>query len=160
MKQIFKGMPVLVLALLGPVIIAGPISKLCNDTSPLECGLIGQVLMWVLFLIVVCSLHFVETKPLSSIGLGTFRWNTIFFALVLYLVHLAISYIQIPIQNSLGIGFQSGIDRFASFPTCYLVFAVATAGIVEETLYRGYGFTRIEALVGNQWIAAAVALVI
>ena len=44
------------------------------------------------------------------------------------------------------------------FPLWYRVLAVIGAGVVEETLFRGFTVTRLFALTGRLWLAATLAL--
>jgi membrane protease YdiL (CAAX protease family) len=55
---------------------------------------------------------------------------------------------------------ESGVVGFASLPTWFKLFAVLTAGVVEETLFRGYALERLAGLLGSVWAAAAITLVV
>ena len=45
-------------------------------------------------------------------------------------------------------------------PLWIRVFAVVTAGIVEDTLFLGYALQRLRRLIGRDWIAAAVSVTV
>ncbi len=98
----------LAIAFFGPLI---PISKLWEESSPLKSALIGQAQMWALCFAVILIVLLGEKRPLSSIGLVQFRWSSLAFGLGLYVIQYLIAYVQVPIQNSLGMSFQPGLDK-------------------------------------------------
>jgi CAAX protease family protein len=55
-------------------------------------------------------------------------------------------------------GFATGMEEVMRFPLWYRVLAVIGAGVVEETLFRGFTVTRLAALTGRVWLAAILAL--
>ena len=54
---------------------------------------------------------------------------------------------------------ESGVARFGALPFGLQLFAVVTAGVVEETLFRGYALERLAEATGSTAIAAIVTLV-
>ena len=55
-------------------------------------------------------------------------------------------------------GFEDGLAKLAGAPSWFLVFAAITAGIAEETLCRGYAFTRLVELTGSFMTGAVATL--
>jgi membrane protease YdiL (CAAX protease family) len=53
--------------------------------------------------------------------------------------------------------YAAGMEQALALPIWLRVVAVVTAGIVEETLFRGYTVTRLARLTGSLWLAAGLA---
>ncbi len=52
------------------------------------------------------------------------------------------------------------MEKILVLPIWFRIVAVVTAGIVEETLLRGYAVTHIARLSGNLWFGAALPAII
>ena len=50
------------------------------------------------------------------------------------------------------------MEEAMRFPLWYRAIAVIGAGVVEETLFRGFTVTRLHALTGRLWLSATLAL--
>jgi membrane protease YdiL (CAAX protease family) len=54
--------------------------------------------------------------------------------------------------------YDTGLAKVTALPVWYLVLTVVIVAIGEEWLYRGYAIGRLEAIIGNAWIAGAISL--
>lgn len=110
-------------------------------------GLLALVLLYVLI---------VERRPLSSIGLRRPDWKSIVYGVVAGLVAaVGIGAIFAVVFPLLGLKMnQDAIKTLWQTPFWYRFALVTRAAFMEETLFRGYGFERLDELTGNRWIAA------
>ena len=103
-----------------------------------------------------------EKQPLASIGLGPLHVSSVAWGLGLAVVMIVV------VMPSLawglrvaGIaGFDAGMARILVLPVWIRIIAVITAGVVEDTLYIGYAFTRLTHLTGRRWLAGTIAVVV
>src|SRR5437016_3796822 len=111
-------------------------------------GVTGLVAMWA-FLATVAAIVIVwEKKPLASIGLRRLSWRSIAWGLLLAIVT---RYVTIPILTALlrwmGVAaFEEGMAKILFEPFWIRALGALTAGIVEDALFIGYAFTRLELL--------------
>ena len=142
------------------LLISPAAARLFDNPANLPMAFAGQALLWVLAAAVVASVLFWEKKPLVSLWLKPFCWQSIAWGLALVAINYAVI---VPIGEGLraatGLsGFEQGMDRVMRFPISYRITAFITAGVVEELLFRGYTITRLTMLTGNVWLAGAVAM--
>ena len=118
--------------------------------------------MWALLgAVVAIALNF-ERQPLSSLGVRPVSGRSLIWGLI---AAAALIYGVIPVAMVIlsltGLPtFEQGLARVLALPLWLRVGAVATGGVVEEVLYRGYAITRLEALTGSGVFAAAVSVLI
>jgi membrane protease YdiL (CAAX protease family) len=55
-------------------------------------------------------------------------------------------------------GFERGLAKMTPMPVGFLLFVAVTAGVVEETLYRGYAIARLAAITGSTWWAGVISV--
>jgi len=55
-------------------------------------------------------------------------------------------------------GFEAGMANALASPIGIRILAVVTAGVVEDTLFIGYAFTRLARLTGSRWLAGALSV--
>ena len=118
-------------------------------------------MFWALVAMVVASVLYWERRPLRSLWLQQFRWQSILWGLILVAVYYAaLLPIADWVRRSVGLlGFGAGMEQVMAFPLWYRIVAVAGGGIGEEVLFRGFSVTRIAALIGSTPGAAAITLV-
>jgi membrane protease YdiL (CAAX protease family) len=115
-----------------------------------------------LFVTIVSIVVFWEKQPLASLWLKPLQWQSIAWAGGLFLAsNLLIFPATEWIRNALGLaGYEAGMERIMSLPVWFRIVAAVTAGIVEETLFRGFAITRLAGLLRNIWLAAALSVII
>jgi len=142
-------------------LLISPASRLLGDPRRLSAHILGQIVLWVLFAGILVLVLKWEREPLTSLWLQPFRsssivWGVLYAAFALVVVmplrELARRAVGLP-------GFAGGMERVLALPLWFRVAAAVTAGIVEDTLFLGFSFTRLMALTHSLWIAAAVTLI-
>src|SRR6185437_7452545 len=118
----------------------------------------GSPVHWANLAAVIAVVILAERQRPASIGLQPLRWWTLPLGLLAGLFILPVSGL---LANALG---SSADARFAGFlqslPLATRVLVVLTAGIFEETLFRGYALERLASLLDNKWWAAAVTIAV
>jgi membrane protease YdiL (CAAX protease family) len=118
----------------------------------------GLVIHWINLVALLAVVMRVERQPLSSIGLRPLRWWTIAVGL---LAGVMITILAGTVSKLLGLsGDQSYVKILQSLPFMMRLLLALTAGIFEETLFRGYALERLATLLHNKWGAAGVTLAI
>jgi membrane protease YdiL (CAAX protease family) len=152
----------LALALGGPALLASPAHRLLGDEDALATRVVDQLCLLSVVGGVIAVVLLWEARPLASIGwrgfgLASFAWGvalTIFFVWVLLPAE-----VQVLSRLHLG-GFEAGMTKLSRLPRWFLIFAAITAGVAEETLFRGYALERAAALTGSYTIAGIVTVVL
>lgn len=147
----------LCIALVVPVLpaLAGWLLKREAEFSTGRVGW-GLVVHWLIFATIVTWVILVEHRNLASIGVRPIRWWTVPLGVVAGTVILGVTGVLI------GVLHLSSGTRFAAyllslpFPT--RVMLVITAGVWEETAYRGYALERLGAILGSKWLAGGVTV--
>ena len=145
----------------GTALLISPAAGSRSASISVTAGCIGQLALWMLFAAVLLIVCLWEKQPVSSLWLKPFRWQTLAWSAALV---LAIIFLLFPVaefvRNALRLpGYASGMEKIAAFPIWFRIFAAATAGIVEETLFRGYSITRLTNLTGSLWLAAMLSTI-
>jgi uncharacterized protein len=116
----------------------------------------GLVVHWLIFATIVTWVILVEHRALASIGVRPVRWWTVPLGVVAGTVILGVTGIFIGVLH-----FSSG-TRFAAYllslPLTTRVMLVITAGVWEETAYRGYALERLASVLGSKWLAGGVTV--
>lgn len=125
-------------ALGGVAILASPAARWLGDPAALRTRVLQQLFLWLLFGAVVVIVLRWERRPLSSIGVRPDLVRSLgFAALLAAFVVVVVSPAVMHLVASGGFGFiESGVVQFASLPIWFKLFAVLTAGVVEETLFQ------------------------
>jgi membrane protease YdiL (CAAX protease family) len=146
----------------GTVLLLSPADRLLGAPDRLTTKVLEQLVLWVLLGAIAVIVMFWEKQPLGSIGLRPPRWSSLGWGLLLAAVTI---YIVMPsltwALKEAGIrGFDAGMAKVLVLPVWFRVLAVVTAGIVEDTLFVGYAFTRLARITGNLWLAGIVAVAV
>lgn len=100
-----------------------------------------------------------ERRPLASIGLRRhlLRSAALAAALTAFVVWIATP-IAMGFVAAVGLGsIDAEIADFSSLPLSLKAVSVVTAGVVEETLFRGYATERLAAPLGGIWRATLLS---
>jgi uncharacterized protein len=116
------------------------------------------LLLWVLAGSIVAVVIWWEVLPLSSIGLHL-KWQSVVLGLFWALLfnRIVAPFLYWMISKTGSQGFEIGLSEMVAMPVWFLLFAALTAGIVEETLYRGYAIERLASVTGSYWWAGLIA---
>jgi membrane protease YdiL (CAAX protease family) len=146
----------LIIALLLPLLTSPLVTHLLGTepSSALFTG--GLVIHWITFALLLVIVLLWEHEPLRSIGWQTPRFTTLLAGIVAGILITAASAFVV---QRLGLSPDTHLVTFAqSLPMATRVILVITAGVFEETMYRGYGIERLSPYVGGKWVAAAITL--
>lgn len=153
--NLFPSIVGLCIALGGAVL---PVSRFLGHTEGFAARVLEQCFLWALFSLVIAIVILWERQPLSSIGFR-WQWQSVAWGLSLAAVMILVT---APLgawalkQSGLP-GFEAGFAKLANLPIWFLTVAAVTAGVVEETLYRGYAIERLGLFTGNYWWAGLLA---
>src|SRR5215472_13744700 len=137
----------LLLALGGPAFLASPLQRRPGGEDALGVRLADQFRLLALTAGVI-AMVFWERRPLDSIGWQgvsgiSLAWGAalafIFIRVLVPMEMLALKRLQLS-------DFTAGLARLTHLPPGVLMFAALVAGVAEETLFRGYAFTRLAEL--------------
>ncbi len=150
----------LALALGGPALLALASDRVSADNDGMATNLMAQFVMWVLLGAVLAITLKWEREPLASLGVRPLAISSVFWGLA---GAVALIYGVVPIAMALIAtlslpGFEQGLSELLALPLWVRVVAVATGGVAEEVLFRGYAITRLEALSGSRIFAAAFSV--
>jgi len=148
----------LVIALGGPVLFTGH----WRDGSGRKSSSIkDQIVLWAVLVLVITIIAFGEVRSLDSIGLHAPTLGTLLWGIAAAAFIEVTGAIVFPFLARTGIvDYSKQMAAIEEWPLWLILYAVLTAGVVEETLYRGYAIERLRWISGSYWWAAAVSLVI
>src|SRR3569833_797203 len=116
----------------------------------------GLAVHWLIFATLVAWVVLVEHRNLGSIGVQPVRWWTVPLGLVAGTVILGVTGVLI------GVLHFSRDTPFATYlmslPLPTRVRLVITAGVWEETAYRGYALERLASILGSKWLAGGITV--
>lgn len=147
----------LFIALVVPVLpaLAGWLLDREADLSTERVGW-GLLVHWLIFATIVAWVVLIEHRNLASIGVRPIRWWIVPLGVVAGTVILGISGVLI------GVLHLSSGSRLASYllslPLPTRVMLVITAGVWEETAYRGYALERLASILGSKWLAGGITV--
>ncbi len=117
---------------------------------------VGLVVHWIHFAVLIAIVLLAEHQPLASIGLKALRWGTVPAGL---LAGVAITLLSNALVRALGLSVDTQVVSYLqSLPFVTRLLLVVTAGVFEETLFRGYAIERLTAISGSQWLAGLVTV--
>jgi membrane protease YdiL (CAAX protease family) len=143
----------------GTALLVSPVVRSATNASSTLTGIVGQIAMWLLCAAVVGIVVYWEKRPLTSLWLKPLQWQSFAWAGVLVLVSILILFpITEWVRNAVGLpGYAMGMETALAYPGWLRVFAVFTAGVVEETLFRGFAVTRLLQLGAGMPLAVGVS---
>jgi membrane protease YdiL (CAAX protease family) len=122
--------------------------------------MLAELGFWLLLLVMILWIYFVEKRTIASIGWKKLTVKTILGGIGLGLVLFIVFGIANVVIQKLGLELNQEIAKMISsksFPVLFLL--VLRAAVVEEVLYRAYAFERINELTKSKWVAGLVPLI-
>ena len=117
--------------------------------------------MWVLLLLIISWIYFVEKRTLASIGFKKVTIKMIFGAVGLGLVIFILFGALTTAIQAFGLELnQEAAQLISGQPIPVLLFIALRAAVVEEVLYRGFAFERIYDLTQSKWLAGLVPVIL
>jgi membrane protease YdiL (CAAX protease family) len=152
----------LVIGFLGPLLLASPASRVLGDPERVRTQLLCQLVMWAFLAVVLWVVLVAEQRPLASIGLRPPGWRSLAWGVALAaLIMWVLTPLNLWLLRRTGLaGFEGGIGKFGELPLALQLFAVLTAGVVEEVLYRGFPLERIAEWTGSAALAGAAVVAV
>lgn len=148
----------LLIALGGPVALTGHWGGISGRKSS---STKDQIVLWAVLALVITMIIFGEGLSLDSIGLHAPTWGTLLWGITAAAFIEVTGAIIFPFLTRTGIvDYSKKMAVLEEWPLWLILFAVLTAGVVEEALYRGYAIERFRWISGSYWWAAAISLVI
>ena len=144
----------------GPAVLLSPADRLLGPQDRLLTKVLEQLVMWLFLAIIVAIVILWEKRSLSSMwlrppALSSLGWGLMLAATTIVVVMPTLGWLL----RSAGIpGFEAGMAKILVFPLSLRIFAVITAGVVEDALFLGYGFTRLTLLTGTKWLAGFLTI--
>jgi membrane protease YdiL (CAAX protease family) len=148
----------LVVALLFPLLTNLVVTHALGLTPSPALIAVGLVIHWASFALLLVIVLGWEREPLRSIGWRSPRWSTLVLGIVAGVIIAIVS-------GLLAQGLRLKSDKhfvgfLQSLPLIVRMVLVITAGVYEETMYRGYAIERLSKYFGGKWVAALITLVL
>lgn len=122
---------------------------------------LGEVGMWLLLLLIMLWIYFVEKRTIASIGWKKLTVKTILAGIGIALVLFIIFGISNVLIQKLGLELNKDVaELIASQSMPFLILIALRAGVVEEVLFRAYAYERIYELTKSKFVAGFVPLII
>jgi len=151
----------LFIALVGPPLFVVVPDWLVPEPRSLAANVVIQALYCSLVPLIVWIVLRGERLPLTSIGWRRPDGATILSALLLWALVSLLSFVTDPIVDKVGReAVDRGIGELLALPMWFRIIVGATAGVVEETLYRGYAVERLGTITGSRWLGGAIAALV
>jgi membrane protease YdiL (CAAX protease family) len=149
----------LVVAWGGTAILVSPLVGFLGDSGSVATQCLEQGTLWLLFAAIIGIVVLWEKRPLASLWIQPPQWHSLAWAGLLVIVSILFLFPATEwVRRAAGLsGYAAGMEKALALPVWFRVWAVVTAGIVEETLFRGYAVTRLARLTGSVWLAGAVS---
>lgn len=145
-------------ALLLPLLTNLVITRVLGVAPSRALIAVGLADHWAMFALLLVIVVRWEREPLESIGWRRPRWSTLPLGIVAGVaIAVASGFVSQRLRLKSDVHFLALLQ---SLPLVVRVALVITAGVFEETLYRGYGIERLSKYFGGKWVAAALTLVL
>ena len=142
----------------GTALLVSPVAKSLTGSLSVVTAVLGQLALWALCLVVIGIVTLWEKQPLASLWLKPLQWQSLAWAGALIVITLSLFPVTEWIRNAAGLpGYASGMETALAYPAWLRILAAVTAGIVEETMFRGFAVTRLLQLSGNTLVAIGLS---
>ncbi|PFH10237.1 CAAX prenyl protease-like protein [Collimonas sp. PA-H2] len=139
-----------------------PYAKWVDEFQSVTHLIFHELIWWGIVFLVLAYVHFVEKRPLASIGLRAPKWTDLPTAVVFGIVTLAglIAIINIGLP-ALGLQLNGeNVSQISNTPFWWRVISVVRAAASEEMLFRGYAIERIQELTKSKMAAAIITCIV
>ena len=117
--------------------------------------------MWLLLLLILIWIYFVEKRTISSIGWKKLTVKTVLSGIGLGFVVFVLFGVLTTAIQAVGLELnQETAELIASQSIPFLLLIALRAAVVEEVLYRGYAFERMYELTKSKWLAGLIPVII
>jgi membrane protease YdiL (CAAX protease family) len=142
----------------GTALLVSPAARALGAPDRLATKCLELAVLWALFAAVLAIVLLVEGKPLASLWLRPLHWSSLAWGLAFAVAKVrAIIPAREWIRNALRLGgYEFGMQQIVATPGWFRALAAVTAGVTEETLFNGYGVTRLASLIGSTWLAGGL----
>ncbi len=130
------------------------------DVTTLPALVVAQLGLWAIMATLLAVVLRLESRPLQSIGWTRPRWRSLGIGglAAVVLLHVVSPVAAGFVAAVAGDGLSDGMDRLMGRPVAYMAFAALTAGVVEETLFRGFVLQRLEEWTNSTPLAVLVGV--
>jgi uncharacterized protein len=137
-----------------------PLGRYLASGNPLAAQIGAEAILWVLTLILVLYVLFVEARPISSVGLVRPTWKTMLFGVAgAFAMVSGTALIYIVVFPALGLSAnEPAMSSVRSMPFWFRVLLIVRAAVFEEIYYRGFMIERLAELTHLRWIGALISL--
>ena len=123
--------------------------------------MLSELVFWLLFLAMILWIYFVEKRTIASIGWKKLTIKLSLLAIGLGLVLFIVFGITTMVIQKIGLQLNQEIAEMISSKSIpVLILLALRAAVVEEVLFRGYAFERINELTNSKWVAGLVPLIL
>ncbi len=148
----------LCIAFLGPVLLLLRVRRIGAGPERQRIRVMELCFLWFLAIAIIGLVVFGERLPLSSIGFEPGLRSVAMGLLLAILFNRVVAPLAYWMIRKIGApGFETGLAQMGAMPWWFLLFAALTAGVVEETLYRGYAIERLAWLTGSYLLAGLIS---
>ena len=119
-----------------------------------------ELSMWLLLLMILFWIYFVEKKTIASIGWKKPSYKTVLAGIGIGVLLFIVFGLSKAAIQAMGFVLNQDVAKtYADQPFGFLLLVALRAGVVEEVLYRGYAFERIFTLTKSKWLAVFIPLI-
>jgi uncharacterized protein len=149
----------LVVAWGGSALLVSPVARVLIRSSLPLAGILDQIALWLICAAIIAIVVLWEKRPLNSLWLRPLQWQSFAWGGGLALFSILILFPGTEwVRTAVGLpGYARGMETALVYPVWLRVFAVITAGVVEETLFRGFAVTRLLQLSGSTLLTIGVS---
>lgn len=131
----------------------------------LPWGYVSRGLLWFWLLLIWLYVHYIEKKPFFLLKETKYPfWFFVWGMFVLMVIFFAVNYIPYLfslMQMSLAdTHVQAEMTAYQHERPLLLIITSISAGIVEESIFRGYMLPRLHSLLNKQWAAVLIGAVL
>jgi|SRR5882672_3034991 len=104
----------LIVAWGGTALLVSPVARFLADPESSAAGILGQAALWLLCVVVIGIVVLWEKRPLASLWVRPFQWQSIAWAGVLIVVHFVVlfpatEWVRARNDRRLGLGYRAVI---------------------------------------------------